>query len=66
MDIPIRDRDGQAVGKTQAVTPHDRQRRALPTSGADQVPTRRQARLHRAMTSNGIGAAGIGAAGGAL
>jgi len=55
MDIPIRDRDRRAVGE-----------KALTTSGADQLPARRQARLHRAMTSNGIGAVGFVAAGGAL
>ena len=66
MDIPIRDRYGRAVGEAQAVKHHDRQLMAFPTSGADQVPARRQARLHRAMTSNGIGAVGFVAAGGAL
>jgi len=66
MDTPIRDRDGRAVGNTQAVTPHDRQRSALPTSGADQVPARQQARLHRAITSKDVGAVGFVVAGGAL
>ena len=66
MDIPIRDRDGRAVGEAQAVKHHDRQLMAFPTSGADQVPARRQARLHRAMTSKGTGAAGLVVAGGAL
>jgi hypothetical protein len=66
MDIPIRDRDGRAVGEAQAVKHHDRQLMAFPTSGADQVPARRLARLHRAMTSKGTGAAGLVVAGGAL
>lgn len=66
MDIPIRDRDGRAVDEAQAVKHHDRQLMAYPTSGVDQVPTRRQARLHRAMTSKGTGAAGLVVAGGAL
>jgi hypothetical protein len=65
MDIPIRDRDGRAVGETQAVKHHDRQLMAYPTSGADQAPARRQARLHRAMTSKSTGAAGLIVAGGA-
>jgi hypothetical protein len=66
MDTPIIDRCSRAVGEAQAVTPHNRQRRALPTSGADQVPARRQARLHRAMTGKGAGVVGLIEAGGAL
>ena len=66
MDIPIRDRDGRAVGEAQAVMHHDRQLMAFSTSGVDQVPTRRQARLYRAMTSKDAGAAGLVVAGGAL
>jgi hypothetical protein len=59
MDIPIRDRDGRAVGEMQAVKHHGRQRRrvekVLTTKGANQVPADRQACLHRAMTSKGAG-----------
>ncbi len=66
MNIPIRDRNGRAVGEVQVVKHHDRQLMAFPTSGAYRVPARQQARLHRAMTSKGIGAAGFVAAGGAL
>jgi len=66
MDIPIRDRDGRAIGEAQAVKHHDRQLMAFPTSGADQVPARRQARLHRVMTSKGASAADLVVAGGAL
>ena len=46
MDIPIKDRDRRAVGE-----------KALTTSGAEQVPADRQARLHRAMTSKSAGVA---------
>ena len=66
MDIPIRDRYGRAVGEAQAVKHHDRQLMAFPTSGADLAPARRQARLQRAMTSKGTGAAALVVAGGAL
>lgn len=66
MDTPIRDRDGRAVGEAQAVKHFDRQRKAFPTIGANQVPDKRQARLHRATTSTGADATVLVMAGGAL
>lgn len=66
MDIPIRDRYGRAIGEAQAVKHHDRQLMAFWTSGADQVPARRQARLHHATPNMGTGSVGLVVAGGAL
>jgi hypothetical protein len=66
MDTPIRDRYGRAVGEAHAVKHHDRHLMAFPASGADQVPARRQARLHHATPNMGTGLVGLVVAGGAL